>query len=231
VRFDVLDERDEPACCLLERAGGMRGWHARSFVGGSALTRRIQHGTPAEAEVSRWLRRIDLGNGGELDAARWRHGVVRLLPHLGEALDAARGAAIDVELKVPPGITAAEAYRHGAQLVRQIARQPGVITSSFNPDAARGMLAEGATAGIIVESMPARGLLEELASNGLAWLFVQGTALREGVSATRNPEVRLGTWTLNDAAGLDAARRAGCDVVITDRPRLVAALQAAEAPR
>jgi glycerophosphoryl diester phosphodiesterase len=145
--------------------------------------------------------------------------ILRLLPRLEDVLEAAAEVLLDVELKVPPDASDAEAVRLAGILADQVGARGNVVVSSFDLRAVRGLLAEGTSAGLIVEEPVGATQLGALIDQGLEWLFVDEALLASARSARWSSALRLGAWTVNDAAGLERAARVGCEVLITDRPR------------
>jgi glycerophosphoryl diester phosphodiesterase len=140
------------------------------------------------------------------------------IPTLEQALAAAAGLGIVLDLKSAPGRSAADAEA----LARALPARHGVVFTAFDPAAVAAFARAR-------PEIPA-GLILDRAPEDDGWLrhplaHLEGELLRPPApwaERARRAGVRLGAWTVDRPAELAALAAAGVETVISDRPRRLA---------
>lgn len=147
------------------------------------------------------------------------------VPGIAEVVSVCEGMFVDVEMKLDPpavgGRVDAGACRALTTALSEVLpRSEKIFVSSFWPDAivAFGELAPATAAGLLVHPADrAARALSSASDMGCSYLLPHHTAVgRELVDACHELSMEVGTWTVNDPAGIRAVLDAGVDSVITD---------------
>lgn len=162
---------------------------------------------------------------GPLDALA-RSEVPAGIPSLGDALSACSVGTVNVELKVPPEATPAEAAALGEELAGSLALAGGplplnrLVLSSFSADAAGAALGAvpALRVGLLVEAAVA-GEWAAAAAAGYWALHVPYEVLGPAeVAAVHDHGLYVVAWTVDEPAHMERLVGAGVDVLITDTP-------------
>jgi glycerophosphoryl diester phosphodiesterase len=155
------------------------------------------------------------------------------IPDMQSAIDACEGMLVNVEIKLDPPLhgTRADPARSRALSVAAaeiLLRRPGVIVSSFWPDAlvALGEVAPTLATGLLVHpASDATAAVRQASNLGCAALHPHRSAVTPAlVELCRGAGLEVGTWTVNEPADLGDVVSAGVDAVITDDVGLVRTL-------
>ena len=148
------------------------------------------------------------------------------IPALDDALAACSVATVNVELKVPPEATPAEAAGLGEELAVSLALQDGplplsrLVLSSFSAHAVRAALGAvpALRVGLLVEGAVGGELAPAVAAGCWA-LHVPHEALGPAdVAALHDRGLCVVAWTVDEPAQMERLAEAGVDVLITNTP-------------
>jgi glycerophosphoryl diester phosphodiesterase len=182
---------------------------------------------------------LTLDDVKRLDASRGR-GARQEIPTLAEALDAIRGAGVNLEIKNLPGEPAFdsphEATLEAALDEMRAARFEGpVLVSSFNwltIERARELAPEARTGFLTIAPIHHCAALVYVRTHGHDFVLPQSPALLAAGEAfvrdARSEGVRVGTWVVDDADTLRMLYAWGLDAVATNDPRLAVSVRDAE---
>lgn len=172
----------------------------------------------------------------ELTAARIRD-LQPQIPTLDEALEQLRGrVALEVEIKNDPDEAGYEPAASGiAYDVATALRRHACIdafVASFDPECLRSFQKndpEVRTGLLVAPSDPLIRALEKAAAGGHAFLLPEASALvragRSFIDGVHEREMRVCTWTVNDAEQIERLFDLGVDAVETDNPALGVAIR------
>jgi glycerophosphoryl diester phosphodiesterase len=146
------------------------------------------------------------------------------VPTLAAALDACAGLMVTIEIKNRPG---EPGFDPGNRLARDVAvlvadrgRAPGVVLSSFWPDALTAVheTRPEVPAALLVASWfdPGEIVPVALARHGAAIHPVAALVTAQLVTEARRAGLSIAAWTVNDRPGLERMAALGVDAVITD---------------
>ena len=195
-----------------------------------------------DAEVSQttdgsgFIHELTLQDLKRLDASAGRGGTRTEIPTLSEALELLSGrAGVDVEIKNMPGEPAFDSPREEiarcvVALLHDVAFDGDVLVSSFNwlsIERVRELEPSIPTGFLSTALMDPRACLVYVRSAGHAYVLPQAPAVFEAgqafVEEAHREGIRVGTWTLDDPAGIERLFAMGVDAIATNRPDVAVA--------